>query len=169
MRKAPRQKPGKSRQDYGTPHDFLHAVESRFGEIAIDLAAHADNAVTSAYFDPTDDSLSMSWREALDPGDIGWLNPPFAKIGVWAAKCVEESEHLRGGARILMLVPAAVGSNWFRAHVNRKAYVHVLSPRLIFTGETHSFPKDLMLVEYGAAPGLDCWRWKEVKKREKKS
>ena len=161
MSKPPRQKPGKSRQDVATPQDFLEAVEARFGEIAIDLAAHADNAVTSRFLSPEQDSLSILWRQMLEPGDVGWLNPPFGKIGKWASKCEDETPFLRGGARILMLVPAAVGSNWFKCHVNRKAYVHALSPRITFVGETHPFPKDLMLVEYGAAPGFDCWRWKE--------
>lgn len=40
----PAQKPGKSKQDYGTPKDFIDAVAARFGPLVVDLAAHAGNA-----------------------------------------------------------------------------------------------------------------------------
>jgi hypothetical protein len=32
-RKMPEQKPGRSKQDYGTPWDFIKAVEARFGKL----------------------------------------------------------------------------------------------------------------------------------------
>lgn len=41
-----------SKQDYGTPADFLAAVEGRFGPIVIDLAAHAGNHKHARYFAP---------------------------------------------------------------------------------------------------------------------
>ena len=44
---VPIQKPGRSRQDYGTPPEFLAAVVARFGPLAFDLAASRDNAVVA--------------------------------------------------------------------------------------------------------------------------
>ncbi len=41
-----------SKQDYRTPADFMAAVTRRFGPIAFDLAAHADNAQSPNYFAP---------------------------------------------------------------------------------------------------------------------
>jgi hypothetical protein len=52
MAKMPRQKPTESKQDYGTPKDFLKAVEERFGVITFDLAAHKGNNVCPNYFAP---------------------------------------------------------------------------------------------------------------------
>lgn len=41
-----------SRQDYGTPADFLVVIERRFGPIQFDLAAHAANHKHARYFAP---------------------------------------------------------------------------------------------------------------------
>lgn len=41
-----------SKQDYGTPVEFLTAVEKRFGRIVVDLAAHRGNNKHPRYFAP---------------------------------------------------------------------------------------------------------------------
>lgn len=168
----PLQKPGRSRQDYGTPREFLDVVERRFGRIYWDLAARADNAVVGGgcFYGPgsrhggTEDSLKVPWGlyQPCDP-DTGaprlqWLNPPYARIEPWVQKVAEEADI----ARIAVLVPAAVGSNWFRRYVHGRAAVLALSPRLVFEGETAPYPKDVLLCLYGLgfAPGFDVWRWK---------
>lgn len=161
MRKAPSQKPGNSRQDYGTPGVFLDAVEARFGHIAWDLAAHYENNVCEDWIGPggpvEDDSLSpcISWR-LLSPGRLLWLNPPFSNIEPWAHKCSVEAHY---GARIAMLTPASVGSEWFRRHVFGRARVLFLSPRLTFLGCKDPYPKDCMLSVFGEPATFECWRW----------
>jgi len=159
-RVMPVQKPGKSVQEVGTPPEFLDAVERRFGEIAWDLAANGENHVVPGWCGPGSeyqpDSLLCDWA-GHRPGLL-WLNPPYGEIGKWAAKCAEQSA--AGACRIAFLVPASVGTNWFAAHVDRKALVLFLSPRLTFVGHTQSYPKDLMLAVYGEPPGYECWRWK---------
>ncbi len=106
----PIQKPGKSKQDYGTPWEFIRACVARFGEINVDLAASAHNAKAAIYFDEARDSLSVDW--AAEPhccgGALLWLNPPFADIEPWAEKCAIESTRRRG--LILFLTPASIGS-----------------------------------------------------------
>ena len=153
----PQQKPGTSKQDYETPWELIHAVESRFGKFSIDLAARRDNAKAPACITPETDSLKISWY-AKSP-TLCWLNPPFADIAPWAAKCKFEvafSEHLR----IIMLTPASVGSNWFAEHVHKKAWVLALSPRLTFVGAEQPYPKDCMLSLYGfGKTDFDVWRW----------
>jgi phage N-6-adenine-methyltransferase len=153
----PAQKRGKSKQDYGTPPEFLVAVTRLYGPIAFDLAAHEGNHVVPDYFAPKHDSLKQEWS-ALD-GNL-WLNPPFANIEPWASKCAETE--LRTGARILFLVPAAVGSNWFRDHVHRKALVIGLNGRLKFDG-VHGYPKDCALCVFGESPGFKVWDWRRKK------
>jgi phage N-6-adenine-methyltransferase len=154
----PVQKPGRSRQDYGTPWEFIFAVTARFGPIACDLAASAENAKAAAFYDKARDSLSVSWSTEHPTGNL-WLNPEFADLEPWAEKCASES--LKRQGLIFLLTPASIGSNWFAAHVNRKAMVLGLSPRLQFEGTTAPYPKDLSLSIFGMGfNGFDCWRWK---------
>lgn len=162
----PEQNRGSSRQDYETPDDLIEAVTLRFGEIGFDLAATRENSKGKRCLTPETDSLKAMWQ--IYDGEIAWLNPPFADINPWAAKCAETAVELSGGSRILLLVPASIGSEWFRANVHGKAFVHALNPRLTFKGCTSPYPKDCLLAEYGASPGFDVWRWKEPAARRRK-
>jgi phage N-6-adenine-methyltransferase len=157
--RGPVQKPrGESRQDYGTPLEFIVAVEKRFGELATDLACTKENAKApdGFYFDRGVDSLSRVWS-GLE-GNL-WLNPPFADIDPWAEKLARECRHRLGFS--LFLTPASIGSNWFANHVSGKAVVLGLSPRMAFEGTTDPYPKDLMLSVFGfGLSGFSTWRWK---------
>lgn len=153
---TPAQKRGRSRQDYGTPANFLAAVVERFGPLDVDLAANENNAKAPCFVPPEVDSLSIDWTppEALKM----WLNPPFGRIAPWSEKCA--TTPLCEGARILLLVPASIGASWFSEHVHGRALVLALQPRLTFEGETAPYPKDCILAVYGEAPGFEVWRWK---------
>jgi len=155
----PKQKPGKSKQDYGTPPELLTAVRKRLhiSEFIMDLAASADNTVAETYYTEEDDALVQPW--ALWGGEWCWLNPPFGSIEPWVAKACNEAEN---GAHIAMLVPASVGSNWWSAYVEFYSYQLFLNPRLTFVGETTPYPKDCALLLYTplALTGNECWRWK---------
>jgi phage N-6-adenine-methyltransferase len=149
----PKQKPGRSKQDYGTPSEFIAAVEGRFGPLDFDLACTAANKVATDW--PSGgDAFAITWS------DLGraWLNPPFSRIEPWARRCAET--RLGWSDRIFMLTPASVGANWFAEHVHGKALVLGLSPRLVFVGEKDPYPKDLILSCYGEHPGFDVWRWR---------
>ncbi len=158
LKLGPTQKPGRSKQDYGTPADFLEAVERRFGEIVVDLAATDQNTVAPQYYTPRQDSLAQDWAGDMRDGVL-WLNPPFGGVGPWASKCREESAKRRG--LILLLVPASIGSAWFRDHVHRHAMVFALAPRLKFVGTEAPYPGDLILAVYGMGlSGFDTWVWR---------
>ena len=153
---------GGSKQDYSTPKDFIEAVVSRFGPLAFDLAASADNTKAPQYFDEEDNALSRDWSKL--EGNL-WLNPPFSDIAPWAAKCVQTQTaidvKIDPSRRILFLVPASVGSDWYRFYVRDFAYVLALSPRLKFEGCEDAYPKDCILAVYGHGfRGFDTWRWK---------
>lgn len=156
MALMPPQKPGRSKQDYATPRDFIMAVQRKFGPIECDLAAHESNHVVPFYISEKQDSLSYDWS-VLAPGGILWLNPPFGSIAPWATKCVAETEK---GAKILLLVPASIGANWFAEHVFPHAAVIALQGRLSFDGK-NPFPKDCMLCAYGWPRGFSVWDWKK--------
>lgn len=146
-------------KDYGTPRDFIAAVEARFGPIVFDLAASVHNAKASKYWTREDDSLTKSWARIFNAGGNLWLNPEFSDIARYAEKCAEESAQRNG--LILLLTPASIGTDWFARHVNRKAFVLGISPRLTFEGCLDPYPKDLMLSVYGhGLSGFDTWRWK---------
>jgi len=164
-RQMPKQKPGKSKQDYSTPKEFIDAVKKKFGirEFAYDLAASLENTKAKFFFCEEENSLAQEWRKLR--GDL-WLNPPFANIAPWAERCAASTEfvaetaraNLKPARRIFLLVPAAVGSNWFAQHVFNKARVLLLNGRISFDGVA-PYPKDLILAIYGEKPGIEVWRW----------
>lgn len=147
---------GESRQDFETPHDFIEAVAARFGRPVWDLAATNENRQAPYWFDIATDSLKQDWHRN---DGLMWLNPPFSNIAPWAEKCAAEGVK---GAKILFLVPASVGSNWFAQHVFEKCCVLFLNKRLTFVGAKDAYPKDCMLCCYNCGlPDLfEVWRWK---------
>lgn len=164
----PVQKPGRSKQDYGTPWELIRAVEARWGQLRTDLAANDDGSNAKA---PqwTSSAFDYDWSGF----GLCWLNPPFGRIGKWAKKCLEES---RRGARIIMLTPASVSSEWFAKYADGNARVVALRPRLTFEGCKHPYPKDCMLTlwgpgfdqdDLGIVPMFQTWRWRALKSRKK--
>ena len=170
-RKGPKQKPGKSRQDYATPGEFVEAVARRLGHPFIDLAASASNAKAGRFITAEKDSLVQPWADILNDEvtyagyAVAWLNPPFANLDDWARKGAHESALMHPRATVAMLCPASVGTNWWSAHVDcHAAEVLFLSPRITFVGEKDAYPKDLALIIYrGEVDGGTMyrpWRWK---------
>ncbi len=167
----PAQRPGKSKQDYGTPIELIRAVEKRWGALTLDLAASEHNAKAPYYFTAEDDFLKQDFTSGagLPDGALCWLNPPFENLGPWMAKCAVDAAK---GAQIIMLVPASVGSEWFATHVWPCPFSKVIAlrPRLTFEGCKDPYPKDCMLILWGSRVGLadpemgepkfDIWRWK---------
>jgi phage N-6-adenine-methyltransferase len=157
----PAQRPGRSVQEVGTPRAFLGAVQERFGAIAWDLAANEANHVVAGWFGPgsptqDEDALGRSWQHA--PGGLLWLNPPYNRIKDFAVKCKLEAVK---GARIAMLIPASVATNWFADHIHGNALVLPIRPRLTFVGHSAPYPKDLMLVlwDMDEPDGFEPWEW----------
>ncbi len=151
---------GASKQDYATPPEFIEAVERRFGPIAFDLAAHAGNAKAAQWYGPggvAEDALSEDWTKL--EGNL-WLNPEFANIAPWAAKCAESRGFRWDTRRIFLLTPASVGAVWFSEYVHGHALVLGLVGRLCFDGKS-PYPKDCILSVFGEAPGFDVWVWRK--------
>lgn len=151
---------GSSEQSVETPKEFMTAVKTLLGidAFTIDLAASADNAQAAQYITKEQDSLTVDWTTVIN-GGWGWLNPPYDNIAPWAEKC---AKHGREGANIALLVPASVGSNWYRDFVYREASVLFLNKRVQFVGHKHPYPKDLLLAIYGprAFGTHTVWDWK---------
>lgn len=166
MSKMPDQKPGLSRQDYCTPPELLEAIKRRLhiDKFAWDLAADQTNKVADGCYTEEDDALVQSWDIVI--GAWNWLNPPYADIEPWVAKAVAEAHN---GAQIIMLLPASVGSNWYREWVEPYAYVSFLNGRLCFIPDWKEqgfkskplYPKDCMICFYTpwGFTGSEVWRW----------
>jgi phage N-6-adenine-methyltransferase len=181
---APKQKPGRSKQDYGTPDDFLDAARERLQitQFVRDLAASPENAVCLNYYTEKDNALVQPWhgtgRGMWVEGEWNWLNPPFSRIAPWVRRAYETSRSqipsmTRYAAQTAVLVPAGVGSNWWRDWVHEKAHVLLLNGRLTFkgtppnpkTGKPDAYPKDCALLLYSpcVTPGYEIWAWNGVK------
>lgn len=171
----PAQRPGKSETVVRTPPEFLTAVRSFLGitTFAVDLACCDDNAVAPLGITKEMDSLLVPWADLSGDGEWCWLNPPFDHIAPWAKKCSLESDPYGDhGAWIAMLVPASVGSNWWRDFVHQHAHVHFLNGRITFlfadgTPQNGPYPKDLALCLYGDEPGYDVWDWRRESSRQR--
>ncbi len=167
-RTMPAQARGLSKQDYSTPTEFIDAVKRKFGvrAFAYDLAASQENTKADLFFSEKEDSLQQDWSQLS--GDL-WLNCPYARIEPWAKKSYESSLLRRRAAgndespRLFLLIPAAVGSNWWSRWVHKKCRVYFLNGRISFDG-INGYPKDCAICLYGAPVGYRVWRWKESAK-----
>lgn len=157
---APIQKPGRSKQDYCTPPEFLLALKKRLAieEFSIDLAADCDNRVTHLFYTEQDNALIQPWGHI---GGWAYCNPPFAHLEPWVDKAAVEGIH---GASIAMLVPASVGANWWRLCVDGLAHVLFLNGRLAFMPDKPKwlYPKDCALLLYTPYifGGYEVWDWR---------
>ena len=160
----PLQKPGLSKQDYATPPEFLSAVKKllHIEDFDIDLAASEENSVAVAFYDETYGSLKRIGDWLIYPDGWAWCNPPYSHIAPWVEKAYKESLL---GAKVTMLLPASVGSNWWRDWVHHKAVAVLLNGRISFVGHTTPYPKDLALLLYdeadthGISPYYTIWSW----------
>lgn len=157
---APKQKPGRSKQDYSTPREFVRAVchRLRIDDFSIDLAADKDNAVCDEFYTQEQDAIIQFWNPY---GGWAWCNPPYADIEPWVAKAAKESQN---GAQVAMLLPSSVGANWWRVWVEPYAYQVHLNGRLAFMPDKPKwlYPKDCTLLLYHpwGFTGHEIWRWK---------
>lgn len=150
-----------SRQDYGTPKEFMTAFARAFGTAGFDLAAHSQNTKAPRYFNRRQNALSKSWHDInLEPGHKLWLNPPFSNIRPWAEKSAAESKL---GASIHMLTPASVGSRWHEEFVFGKADTFFLIGRIKFVGAKDPYPRDCMLTVFSprSLGETFLWNWQD--------
>lgn len=132
---------------YRTDPEFMAVIKAKYRIIG-DLAASKDNTQAYLYLTEADDALTGDWKDWYEfcQGDENcepdegwlWLNPPYDNIEKWAEKCASAAAD---GVKILFLVPAAVGSNWYRKYVEDFASVDLLNGRLVFD---FLYPEDYM-------------------------
>lgn len=60
---GPSVKRGQSEQVVSTPWEFIRAVKRKFGPIAVDLAATAENAKARVFISPEIDTFKQNWAQ----------------------------------------------------------------------------------------------------------
>jgi phage N-6-adenine-methyltransferase len=107
-----------------TPPPFFAAINRLF-HCTLDVAADPQTAKCARYFTPTEDGLAQEW-----PAATVWMNPPYKKglIDRWVEKAYKSS---LCGTTVVSLVPARVGSLWWRTYV-RQGEIHEVPTRLAF-------------------------------------
>lgn len=81
-----------------TPEAFFRVLEAQHS-FTLDVAANAENAKCSRFFDMVADGLAQSWT-----GETVWCNPPYSNCSAWVWKALCE---VRGGCpKVVMLLPA---------------------------------------------------------------
>lgn len=165
---GPNSAPEIGQQNFRTPASFLAACRARFGlkEFVWDLACSAHDCVGTlgGYEHPEIDALAEDWSviSRAAPGGVCFLNPPFAQSGAFARKCAEA-----GAPPIVVLVPVAIGTRWWRDYVHRKAVV-VGCGRLVFNnpdgtpvvgknGKPQPINRDCAVLAYNLLPVGTEW------------
>lgn len=120
----------KLRQEWVTPREFIHAVESEFGAITVDVAASSKNKRCARYFSKKDNALNYTipWGTG---DDIAWCNPGFSQLGVWMRRAYMESQK-NTCALILVMALCAPSTLWWNTWARRAREILVLSPRVPF-------------------------------------
>lgn len=133
---------GTRREDWGTPRDLFAALSEEHNFV-IDLAASRENTLCDSFIDETIDLMSERasryLRSAvgadLPPNPYAWINPPYkggGGTGDFVLRAVELCVVNELG--LVALVPASVGSVWWREAVHSCFDFVIFTRRLTFEG-----------------------------------
>lgn len=144
-----------SSAEWATPAEVFDKLAAEFGPFDLDVAASPANTKVAANFYTAEvDGLSQPWNCRA-----AWCNPPYGRtddygrnIGAWLAKAAAETASGRAG-RVVCLVPASVGSRWYREAEKPAALVRIWAGRIRFNGGDPA-PFDSAVFVYGTLPAV---------------
>lgn len=97
--------------EWRTPQALFDEIAAVYGPFDVDVAARADNAKAPVYYTKEDNGLVSPWFGRV------WVNPPYSKPGPWCERAVVECV-IRGNCDlVVMLLPAAIDTQWFHRSV----------------------------------------------------
>ena len=132
-----------TRRDWETPPALFAKLDAEFG-FTLDACALPHNAKCAEHFTPDDDGLSREWRGVV------WVNPPYGReIPKWTRKAVDAS---KGGALVVMLLPARTDSAWWHDDVMPNAEVRFLRGRVKFVGAPYNAPFPCCVAVFRGVP-----------------
>lgn len=116
-----------------TPPEVWQDVLNRLGLEQFDLdpcsPGQSSPIPCTNRFTVADNGLSQCWGA---PGSTVWVNPPYGKaLSVWIDKIIQESCR---GIKIIVLVPARTGTNWWYKALSGGGKPEFLRGRLRFIG-----------------------------------
>jgi len=143
------------REDWETPKWLFHFLNEVAGfNFAIDLAAGEKNSLCKKWICTSRNLLSMTREQlvqfASEAGvDIknrwSWCNPPYGKNGLskWTSTLTKNVPN------VVALVPASVGTKWFRPLWGTASAVVLIGKRLKFGNSQHGAQFDSALYVRG--------------------
>jgi phage N-6-adenine-methyltransferase len=134
-----------ARSDWRSPQWLLERLYTVFTFDLDAAAATPPNVQARVHYNAADDGLFRPWIGCV------YANPPYGRsIGAWVNKC--HREVASGRARtVIALLPARVGTRWWRENIVRSAAAVFLPGRLRFDDGKNSAPFDAALVLWGAS------------------
>ena len=156
---------GTRREDWGTPIDLFMTLASEH-DFVIDLCATGENKLCSYYIGPSIDLFSPDAEKYIEKAleistvagslpvrPYAWINPPYqggGKTGLFVARAVELCKAYDLG--LVALIPASVGSVWWRESVVPFFDFVIFTRRLQFHGAPGFAQFDTAIAVMGA-PG----------------
>lgn len=135
--------------EWPTPQWLVDELAAEFGPFGMDPAATAGNAKAPVFFTVGDDGLSQPWKGRV------WLNPPYGKYATpqWLAKAKAEVD-LGHADLVVCLVPARVGTHWWREYAADPAvFIRVIGRIRWRAGQRGEAPFDSAVIVFGKLPG----------------
>jgi phage N-6-adenine-methyltransferase len=116
-----------SSDEWSTPQETFDQISAKHGPFDLDACCREETAKADCFYTKEDDALTLPWYGRV------WVNPPYSRPKDWCKKAVEEIQ--KGNAtKIVMLLPAAVDTNWFHDYVLGHAEVEFIRGRIKFIG-----------------------------------
>lgn len=137
---------GTGRDDWCTPSVVLDRVRG-IAPIVLDPCTNGMNPTGAQIFfvGEYDDGLSEDWHTFTFRPELIYVNAPYSQMAKWAAKAADEA---KGGARIVMLVPARTDTAWWRAATSEADAVAFWRGRITFVGAPHPAPFPSAIIAY---------------------
>lgn len=109
-----------------TPPELFTWASRNLGAFDLDVCATRENAKCPAYYDIEADGLTKMWH-----GNV-WCNPPYSDIAAWVMRARTQMFQPAMCERIVMLVPSATETDWWRSMWSGATEIVFLSPRVRF-------------------------------------
>jgi phage N-6-adenine-methyltransferase len=113
--------------EWSTPQDYFDQVNQRLGPFDLDACCRPETAKAPLFFTKADNALTRDWYGCV------WVNPPYSNPRDWCWKAATEVA-VGNVSRVVMLLPAAVDTQWFHEFVLPYADVEFIRGRLRFIG-----------------------------------
>ena len=144
-----------ARQDLCTPSYIFNEISRRYGPFDIDTAASEDNALCDQYYKEEMNGLTQECFGRC------WCNPPYKKMLPWVHKAIRSVAVEATCDRVVMLLPARVGTEWYK-FASMWGVIHRVQGRIKFEkdGEPMKSPfEDSIIVVFEREINAkDLWR-----------